>query len=166
MTHQRSYSGRKAVWRWSSSPSLRESMGGNVPLSEHEQRQLDQIEQALLIVARDELFERLGHVGERNMDGYGDYRQRLRPDHHHRKGRGAPGLGERGKIFSMAGVFESRLIKRGFGDGVGHHRAHMALTNRFDRALDRFDRRRGIGRAGAPGRVFNRVFQRDDRQAV
>jgi hypothetical protein len=28
-------------------PSLRESMGGNVPLSEHEQRQLEQIEQAL-----------------------------------------------------------------------------------------------------------------------
>jgi hypothetical protein len=27
-------------------PSLRESMGGNVPLSEHEQRQLEQIEQA------------------------------------------------------------------------------------------------------------------------
>src|ERR1700727_1971652 len=47
MTHQRSYSGRKAVWRWSSGPSLRESMGGNVPLSEHEQRQLEQIEQAL-----------------------------------------------------------------------------------------------------------------------
>src|SRR6202020_2858570 len=47
MTHQRSYSGRKAVWRWSSGPSLRESTGGNVPLSEHEQRQLEQIEQAL-----------------------------------------------------------------------------------------------------------------------
>jgi hypothetical protein len=28
-------------------PPLRESMGGNVPLSEHEQRQLEQIEQAL-----------------------------------------------------------------------------------------------------------------------
>src|ERR1035438_5481313 len=28
-------------------PSLRESMGGSVPLSEHEQRQLEQIEQAL-----------------------------------------------------------------------------------------------------------------------
>jgi hypothetical protein len=28
-------------------PSLRESMGGTVPLSEHEQRQLEQIEQAL-----------------------------------------------------------------------------------------------------------------------
>ena len=100
------------------------------------------------------------------MDGHGDNRQRLRPDHHHRKGRGAPGLGERAEIFGMAGVFESRLIKRGFGDGVGHHRAHVALTDRLDRALDRFDRRRGIGCAGAPGRVFNRVFQRDDRQAV
>src|SRR3984885_65498 len=47
MTHQRSYSGRKAVWRWPSGCPCVIPWEGNVPLSEHEQRQLEQIEQAL-----------------------------------------------------------------------------------------------------------------------
>jgi hypothetical protein len=87
----------------------------------------------------------------------------MSPTDHHTKGWG---FRPYRRDIRMAGVSESRLIERGFGDGVGHHRAHVALTDRLDRALDRFDRRRGIGCAGASGRVFNRVFQRDNRQAV
>src|ERR1700733_8437562 len=39
MTHQRSYSGRKAVWRWPSGCPCVSPWEGTVPLSEHEQRE-------------------------------------------------------------------------------------------------------------------------------
>ena len=79
---------------------------------------------------------------------------------------GAPqAFRERAEVFRVPGIFEPRLIKHGLGDRVGHHSTRLALTDSFDRALDRFDRRRGVRWAGEAGRVFNRVFQRDDRQA-
>ena len=86
--------------------------------------------------------QRPRRLGERDVDGHRNDRERLRPDHHDREGRRAPGLGQFAEIFGMSGMLESGLIERGLGDRVGHQSARLALAHRFDGALDRFERRR------------------------
>ena len=63
---------------------------------------------------------------------------------------GAPQASASAPRYSVwPGYLKPGLVERGLGDRVGHHRAGLAVTNRFDRALDRFDRRRGVGRRWA-----------------
>ena len=110
--------------------------------------------------------QRVGRLGERDVNRDRHDGQHVRPDHHDRKGRRPPSLGELAEIFGVAGESEAGLIKHGLGDRIGHDCARLASVDRVDRASNQFDRRRSIGRAWAAGLGLDRMGERDDRQAL
>ena len=108
--------------------------------------------------------ERLRRLGQRDMDRDRHDRERLGPDHHHRKRRLPPRLRQIPQIFGMPGEREAGLVERRLGDRVGDDRPRLAPAHRGDRAGDRFDRRLRVAGVGPAGLRFDRRLERHDRQ--
>ena len=70
--------------------------------------------------------QRLRRLGKRDVDRDWHDRERLRPDHHHRECRSAPGAGQFTEIFCVPGKPETSFVKRRLGDRVGDDSARQA----------------------------------------